>query len=355
MKNKIISLHGSYFGNNYGDILLVAIFAKWIKDICPNNIINLPLADKKKTKDLPEGTTGLLNLIKSEALVFCGGGYFGEQPVNRSKWARRNFWRHGIVGLLAIMFHIPFAIIGVEFGPISTVWFRKVCIFIARHAKVLVVRNIESKQFLESYGVENVKLSADAVLSLSDIVRQNGIKNTKEILLHIPGVNQNKDAFVELCKNITDYLSTTEKGYTIGLINDTFADIYHSDSYHEILEVLNNAAIPYKIYNYEGYRQLITQISAASFVVTSKLHVGITAAALNIRPLSFWLHPKSQRLHAQINNSLFCSSISNIHDFPDLIQRYFNQEDEYMLPSNVKGMALANKEMLSDFLKVTAQ
>ena len=45
MKRPIISLHGTYFGNNYGDILLIAIFAKWIKDAVPNAIINLPLAD----------------------------------------------------------------------------------------------------------------------------------------------------------------------------------------------------------------------------------------------------------------------------------------------------------------------
>lgn len=50
---KIISLHGSYFGNNYGDILLINLFAKWIKQCCEDCSINLPKANKKVTHELP--------------------------------------------------------------------------------------------------------------------------------------------------------------------------------------------------------------------------------------------------------------------------------------------------------------
>ena len=75
---KIISLHGSYFYNNYGDTLLVNLFASWIKEALPDSEINLPIANRRKIWEMPGEKSGIINLCKSHALVFCGGGYFGE-------------------------------------------------------------------------------------------------------------------------------------------------------------------------------------------------------------------------------------------------------------------------------------
>jgi polysaccharide pyruvyl transferase WcaK-like protein len=350
MKKNIVSLHGSYFGNNYGDILLVAIFAHWIKEKCPDAIINLPLADRKESKDLPEGTTGILKLIKSKCLVFCGGGYFGEQPKNKNKWAFRNFYRHGIVGLIAIIFRVPYAIIGVEFGPITSWWFRKICLFIAKRAKKVVVRNQESLVFLNTHGIKNCILSADAVLSLSELVTLFPEKNRKEILLHLPGISGHQETISLIMKSIVKQINSNNDLQSVGFITDSFPNIYNSVVYKDIFRILEESHIHYTIYQYKGYRDLINKINHSGYVITTKLHVGITAAALNVRPLSLYLHPKTKRLHNQINNS-FCYPLNNLENIDSILCNYIEQSPAFKIPDEIKKMSLSNKTQLYSFLQ----
>lgn len=350
MKKNIISLHGSYFGNNYGDILLVSIFADWIKSINTDCILNFPLANKNKTKELPAGKTGIYNLIKSKCLIYCGGGYFGEQPKNKKKWALRNFFRHGVIGIIAIILNIPYAIIGVEFGPISEKWFRFICITIAKHAKLIVVRNAESRQFLESFGVKNVHQTADAVLALSEQITVCKKRNNEEILLHIPGITAHKTQILEICIQLQKILAI-EKKYSVAFIHDDYENIYNTDLYDSIIREFKEKKIPFKIYEYRGYKELIEIINTHSYIITTKLHVGITAASLNIRPLSFWLHPKTMRLHKQIDNSHYCNSLDDTSTFYETINNYLNQNTSYNLPQFVRNAAIENKIYLDSFLK----
>ena len=346
---KIISLHGSYFGNNYGDVLLVNIFAKWIHECCPDYIINLPLADKAKTKDLPDGVTGILNLLRSKYLVFCGGGYFGEQPRNKKAWARRNFFRHGIIGILARFFRIPYAIIGVEFGPISSRWFKRVCVGIAKHARVVVVRNAESKEFLEANGVKGVFLSADAVLCLSDSISP-AFANSDDIVIHIPGITNAPLRFFGLIQSLITQVKEKCPYSRLLFINDSFADIYHTDAYRQIFDFLDTHDVSYDILPYKGYKSLIEVINTHRYVLTTKLHVGITAAALNKRPLSFWQHPKTKRLHEQIGNTSYCYPINGTESFNEIIKDYFSHKESFNLSSDIKALAYINKDKLFAFL-----
>ena len=349
MKKKIVSLHGSYFGNNYGDTLLVNIFAQWIKDVLPDYTINLPLANKNITKDLPDGTVGMWNLVRSKCLVFCGGGYFGEQPMNKSRWAWRNFVRHGIIGLLAIFFRIPYAIIGVEFGPISSKWFRKICLMIARHSHVIVVRNIESKRFLESNGVKNVIQSVDAVLSLSEKVKPVDT-NSNDILVHIPGNSNASQYFIKLIECLVRVLYDNKMSSRLLFINDSYDEIYYSNQYKDVFDFLERENIPYSILTYTGYRPLIKLINNERYIITTKLHVGITAAALNKRPLSIWQHPKTKRLHEQIGNAAYCCPLKEIAMYQDVIKDYLTEKSQYVLSNTIKEQALLNKEALFDFI-----
>ena len=118
----IISVHGNYFEVNYGDILLIRLYSKWISEAYGDKVlINYPLADQKTIKNFTtnRGLTGLINLCRSKALIYVGGGHFGEPPNNVTHWSKRNFKRHIVVGLIAILFRIPIAIIGLEYGPLT--------------------------------------------------------------------------------------------------------------------------------------------------------------------------------------------------------------------------------------------
>ena len=356
MKKKIISLHGSYFGNNYGDILLVNMFAKWIKEYNPKLYINLPKANKKVTHELPVGSVGLFNLIKSSALIFCGGGYFGEQPKNPQKWALRNFFRHAVIAIIACIFNIPYVIIGVEFGPISSNWFRKICIVIAKKAKYVVVRNQESYDFLKRNGVtKNVLLSADAVLSLSEMVSPLSTYNEKckKILIHFNGKNKLPMNYEFVVNTIISSVRKTFEDYKIVFLSDSEGNYYDNDVCKEIFTHLNKDKIPYAIKTYEGYENLINEINSSYCIFTSKLHVGITAAALNKKVFSLWFHNKTPRLHAQIGNSGNCIAFDLVDQNLDTKIETFLKSPEYILPIKAKESALANKKILYNFLSST--
>lgn len=353
MNKIIISLHGSYFGNNYGDILLVNMFAKWIKDYNPEFYINLPKANKNITHELPVGSVGLFNLIKSNALIFCGGGYFGEQPQNPQKWALRNFFRHAVVAIIAFVFNIPYAIIGVEFGPISSNWFRKICITIAKKAKYVVVRNQESYDFLRRNGVtKNVLLSADAVLSLSDMVSPLPTYNEKckKILIHFNGKNKLPMNYEFVVNTIISSVRKSFEDYTIVFLSDSEGNYYDNDICNRIFAKLNKEGIPYTVKKYEGYENLIDEINSAYCIFTSKLHVGITAAALNKKVFSLWFHNKTPRLHAQIENSSNCIAFDLVDQGLGIKIETFLKSPKYILPVKAKEAALINKKILYKFL-----
>ena len=170
----IISVHGNYFEVNYGDILLIRLYSKWISEAYGDKVlINYPLADQKTIKNFTtnRGLTGLINLCRSKALIYVGGGHFGEPPNNVTHWSKRNFKRHIVVGLIAILFRIPIAIIGLEYGPLTNKIYRFCVLLITKYAKLVVVRNDESKSFLQENGFKKAIVCPDAVLALSEYIK----------------------------------------------------------------------------------------------------------------------------------------------------------------------------------------
>lgn len=356
MKQNIISLHGSYFGKNYGDILLVNLFAKWIRSSCPNTEINMPLGARSTAPDLDYDTTGIMNLLRSKALIFCGGGYFGEKPKHYQRWAIRNFKRHGIIGLLAVLFHIPFAIIGVEFGPISSCWFRKFCIWLAKHASVVVVRNEESLNFLSYNGISNAVLSADAVLTLSDVIKPNNNNNIEvpNIVIHMDIITVSYlDSTLLLIKSITDAAKETFSDFNLLIISDGTERWFDQPSFVPVLTYLSQNKINYKIYPYETCQKLIDIINSSQYIITTKLHVGITSLALGKNTFSVWTHPKTPRLHKMAENEHNCVALSAIgSDIGNRLESFF-RSSHYALNQCLIELARGNRIELEHFLHTT--
>ncbi len=95
------ALHGAYRGGNFGDMLLLGIYARWIRALVPGCRVVLPLI-KSGLGDLVDADgRGLRELRRARALVYGGGGYFGELNTGVGWWAIRNTWRHVPQGLVA--------------------------------------------------------------------------------------------------------------------------------------------------------------------------------------------------------------------------------------------------------------
>ena len=355
MNNKhIVSLHGSYFVNNYGDILLINIFYNWIKEKFPTAQVNLPLVNKKKVLEMPEPTTtGIINLLKSDCLIYCGGGYFGEQPKNKGRWSVRNFFRHAIIGLFAITFRIPIAIIGVEIGPISKSWFRRVVLKIVKKSKIVIVRNQESDDFLRKYGIKKAIVTADAVLTLNQKLTNtfNEELTGSYIVLHLPGYKYSKAALDYFVTSLCDVMQTLDQVSEIRFVEDT--PNQYGAHYESLFSIIEQKGFKYSVVPYGGIHDVLNTIKDAKSVFTTKLHVGITAAAYNKKVFSIYAHPKTFRFHSQIGNQVNCLSLFQLNKDFNIAPRIkvFFESPYPVLPESVLSSAIKNRTELEHFIQ----
>lgn len=341
MNNNIVSLHASYHCNNYGDMLLLRLFYDWVKSVSEDIVINFPLVDTE-LKDIPSAEHGLKNLWRSKCLVYCGGGYFGEQPRRKLLWSIRAFKKHLIIGIIAVVRRIPFAIIGVEFGPLSVKWLRVLVVWLAKHASIVVVRNKESKAFLEKYGVKNVIEGVDAVLTLRPTDHERG----KTVLIHLPGLRFAPEQYEKIAHLLVDAL--LQRGiHHVSFIEDT--DGQYKNGYDPVFAIFKGASIDYSVDYYSGVETLIQRLSEADYIVTTKLHVGITGAAMNKNVLSLYMHPKTIRFHKQIANEENCLPVSaDPLEIKAAINHFF--DNGFVLAESIRGKALYNRKAVIDFV-----
>jgi len=344
----IISVQGSYFGVNFGDILLIRLYSKWISEAYGDKVlINYPLADQRiiKRYTTNRGLTGLINLCRSKALIYVGGGYFGEPPTDVTRWSRKHIKEYVVVGLMAILFRIPIAIIGLEYGPLTNWLYRFCVLLITRHAKVVVVRNEESRSFLLENGFDKAIVCPDAVLALSeDIKPAKNINNDPIILLHIKHIHKNLDVLEVLLEEICRL-----KNYKAILVSDNRGSYYENPEFDCVLKRFNKKGIYYETIAYSGVDNLIDIINKATFVITTKLHVGITGAALNKRVFSIYNHPKTKRFHRQIGN-LYCIPLSKGGKNHQEMFRSFFESSTFSPSDELKQSALQNRKYLVSFL-----
>ena len=347
-RSPIISVHGSYFGVNYGDILLIRLYSKWISEAYGDKVqINYPLADQRDINNFSTKSwlTGIINLCRSKALIYVGGGYFGEPQDNVKHWSKRNFKRHIVVGLMAILFRIPIAIIGLEYGPLTNKIYRFCVLLITKYAKLVVVRNDESKSFLQENGFKKAIVCPDAVLALSeDIKPAKNIDNVPILLLHIKYIYQNLDVLDVLLEEICRL-----KNYKTILVSDNRYSYYEKPEFDCVLKRFNKKGIHYETIAYSGVDNLIDIINKSTFVITTKLHVGITGAALNKRVFSIYNHPKTKRFHRQIGN-IYCIPLSESGKNHQEMFKSFFESSTFSLSDELKQSALKNRKYLVSFL-----
>jgi O-antigen/teichoic acid export membrane protein/polysaccharide pyruvyl transferase WcaK-like protein len=363
---KIVSVHGSYYGQNYGDILLISLYVGWLKKSDTNIEVNLPLANAENCNLIGADSNGFIKAIRSRCLVYAGGGYFGEPNKDIFKWSIRNYMRHIIIGHFFKWLRKPIAIIGVGVGPISNKLVRHSIISLCNYAEVLAVRDVESKEFLIQYGVnaDKISVSADSALTIeikdipenalsfaesyfidSDSFRLLGIhlsrsklysKKTEMLFEEI--VN-----FCKTCSNVKVRLLVDGKSRRNKLLEQEIAA-------RELADALGEQAC---IVDYKSHWELIAVLSKLDLTLTTKLHVGITSMAIGTPVISFPHHSKTLRLFAQLNEQNRCVPINVLQ--PGIVysqlKRYLADTPPLVIPSNVLDDALKNKKMVLDFIK----
>lgn len=365
---KKVALHGAYFVDNFGDSLFVVYFHKWIKEtgVVKDKDIILPFAnDRVRELVNVSSIKGIKGLLKSDKLVFFGGGYLGERPYRKHSWHLRLLVRHLSIGLLAFLQKKPFVFIGVGAGPLTNSITRKIVVFLCNRSEKILVRDEESYSYLLEYGVkpEKIMCTADSILLLkeSDVDQHwnetyknlfSEKSNTKVTYIgaHLQASSSEIDRLNLIVEDLEQYCQSLTD-YKIVFFNDT----YRKTPDHKVLKLLQEKFDEEKILNinYENPDQLIALINNLDVVITTKLHCGIVANCLGKYTLSISVHDKTKRLYKQLNlqernvslkdykNGKLKEMLSN---FDENIVHYNN------VPEFLRELAAENKASLIKFI-----
>ena len=374
----MIGLHGAYYNNNFGDLLLLKIFETWIRENGYSDVVYPRVSEMEQDrfkKHFPNAFFGLSQRKYWKGLICAGGGYFGEPKSHRGKrfggnWNKRFLKVHALPAELCIWSNIPYAILGVEVGPLSNVFVRQEVKRIFSHATVLSVRNIESKQFIQkTLGIcPNVVMAPDAALTITTTDIPAQALNSVDRLLE-----QHRGMILLGIHYPSAFLANTlqAESMRIGLLSSLAAEsdvvpVVFSDSGNsdfspqcdQLVKLIQSStgkeclSLPFL-----GIWETVALISKLSAILTTKLHVGMVAYALGIYCESFANHPKVPRFYDQIGRSSQCTMIDSLDQdkVMEKIERavQFSRSKVSLIDQNwqnIKGEALLHRKLLSSFL-----
>jgi len=341
-----IAVHGSYFGRNFGDTLLVKIICDWLKSDGHTDLV-LP----KVSSDLEAFEIGVRKINQDEwdkldFVIFSGGGYFGEPSGNKISliyWYIRNYFRH--IYWLKKCPNAKIIILGVGFGPISNKVFLKKINSIFKSSEFIYFRDEVSIEYLKKYGIyqQKFKLGVDLAYSLG-LEKKDDLKSFDfKIGIHIPIKNLNDKKFF---LNALSFIKNSD--FRVELICDTPQSselINNSNSlYYELIKFENVSLV-----SYISPDELIRQILSYRVIITSKLHVGIVATNLGVPVYSIPKHSKTLRYYTQIGYESNCNPI---YDFDykkheNLISNLINLKPAYIPKDYYKLVEVMKSNLLS--------
>lgn len=344
-----IALHGSYFGRNFGDTLLVRIFRDWVRDIDADIECGLPVV--ASTLEAQEIGADIISDPNSyNGLVYCGGGYFGEPPgslVTRVRWAYRNWQRHLRWKSQPGYREMPYCILGVGVGPVSSRIFRAKVVNLFNRAEFISVRDETSRNYLDSWGVKRtIHLCYDAALSLNNVLKKDESTPTEKptLIVHLPF---RRPVYQQIVHEIAGWVSNRADVQVICLLDSPMQDRAMDVLYKPLLDA---GAHPHP---YLSVDNLLNTLQSANAVITAKLHVGIAATALDKPVLSIPYHSKTYRFYEQIDRLENCWNPSEVTS--DRVLQWVDDTmatfpDSFHLPDHIVQQALVSRDLLKSFL-----
>ncbi len=330
----MFAIHGAYYDNNFGDLLLMRIFENWVQSAWPVPVV-YPLVPKTEYcrfgRLFPDSQFGIKTCSRWRGLLYAGGGHFGE-PHRQAQvgyrgyrsWSLRFFLRHVLPAEMCIRRGIPYLIAGVGVGPLTNPLVQREVQRIFRHASAVSVRNSASQRYVQTeLGIENVRVVPDAALTLSreDIptsVRKSvntllipygdrpllGIHHPRYILAETPQAEILRTQLIDTLINAPDVVPVVFADDGGGQFSEPCERLAH-----QIQRATGQSCltVPFK-----GVWHTVALISRLSAVLTTKLHVAIVAYAMGVYAESCAVHPKVQRFFEQIERSPQCTLIHDL-------------------------------------------
>lgn len=313
-----VLLHGSYFGFNFGDTLLCRLFADWMHEADAEQI-SLPLANERNRSLIGAQSRGLLTVPGAKGLVLCGGGYFSEPRASDLKWTVRAYTRH-ILMINWARRNMPYAILGVGVGPISSAKMRRDVAAIFESAAIVVVRDPESAQSLYDWGVRReIGVEVDAVVTASadelmarartpPAIDEARAKYGGVAAVHVTA-HPSRSELAAAQASVAWLLENTEMA--VVLANDSVPRIAGSEWSHHIKipEKHRNRIVRHTYSGEPG--DLAGVLDEVDIAITTKLHVGIVRCSRHKPVISVPSHSKTPRFYRQMGMQDWCIQTSD--------------------------------------------
>lgn len=330
----MISLHGGYYGNNFGDLLLMKIFENWIQESGHHDVVYPMIAegDLNSFKEhFPKANIGLSHSNHWKALIYGGGGHFGEPDGYenirfRGAWNKKFLQKHVLPAEICLWKKIPYAISGVEAGPLTNIFVNREVKRVFSNASFVTVRNTESLEFVQHSLGKKIKVAVapDPVLTLSEADIPKPAIEAVECLLepyqgttllgiHAPYAFLKKDPHAELLlTGLTDFLASKPELLPVifadsGDLKESTKTCQELSKIVEDLTGIKALSVPFR-----DIWETVALISRLSALITTKLHVGIVAYSLGIYCEAFATHQKTPRFYNYIGRSSQCTHVNNI-------------------------------------------
>lgn len=347
IKKNSISVHCSYFGDNYGDTLFVVEMLKFLEstgvdaqDVC------LPFASERVVSQVGLVKKGFVNFLRSEKVIFAGGGYFGEPSKGKLFWNLRFLLRHGVVILGSLLLNKKVIVTGVGVGPISSSINRFLIRSLFNRATRVLVRDKDSLAFsVNTLGVKKCELSSDPIISSAintKFITQN--KDIKNVGIHLPMLVDSV-ALQTMAKELKHLQDKYNFQYVV------FLDFYKPNFNNLIEKHLVQLNVRYTNFQYDGVKSLSTTLGNFDFVITTKLHVGIVTTSYGIPAFSLYVHTKTPKYYNLIKKGNWCKAFYDFEegDFERFINSIKN-DIVVNIPKDVINSSKDNYLVIKDWL-----
>lgn len=367
-KLSAVALHGFVYSNNFGDMLLANIAQVILHRHAPETEVTLPFATDVFLRDAGiAAATGWRSFMRSDALLYHGGGYFAFGSTFHWRTRPRLFHRFYTPALAAAAAGKPYGIFGVGVGPLHSPVQRYAVRKVFEAAGSVTVRDEESYDWLCRIGVRHDRVlpAADLALTLThhDVPAEAAaaadqillrVPAERHIGLHLSAPSDVNAAYDGIMRGVIKFVTShPEIGFVIFCDHVAGQNGTQTPQYRAAQELAARIGARAILVGQPDMWTLVALLAKLDGLVTNKLHTGIVSSAFGRRVVSIAKNDKNFRFFRQLGAPERCVSVAQSQDIdiPDLLEQGFQSlHVPTSLPGTLRDLAARNEMQIRAFL-----
>lgn len=353
-----VILHGMHTSENFGDVLLTKILLEQIGDA--------DVALLRSSLDVASAVgvkrAGVIDLLRCSHVILGGGGYF--QRVDGARGALRSVLKYGLPICMGKLFGKKTALIGVGIAPLPGSLASLLFKLLLWCSDVVVARDSTGFAYAKCLAPFNGSMKVKQGIDLAfdrkalDSVVGGVCPSTISldsahvvcIGIHVSTPSELSAQRRRLLKAISRRLNELDD-YQIHLIIDHLPS---KEAIEDAVLELESFGIQAPTIIISGdAEKIIRGLHQCDVIITTKLHIGICAAALGKELFSVYKHTKNAITLSEVGLSDRCIPLDGVNESElNTLLNTLGLElvKKYSLPPSVENMLKVNRAAVHEFL-----